>query len=59
MQDEQSAFTCAEVAKAAHISVPMVRKLIRTKKLRPIYIGRCVRIGKDELKRLLDQGVRR
>jgi excisionase family DNA binding protein len=58
MEKENLAYTCPEVAKAARISVPMVRKLLRNGRLKAVRIGRCVRIGADELKRLLAEGVR-
>jgi excisionase family DNA binding protein len=60
MENEKKklAFTCQETAEAAGISIPMVRKLIRDGRLKAIRIGRCVRIGADELKRLLAEGVR-
>jgi excisionase family DNA binding protein len=57
-QMEKLVFTCQEVAKAAGISIPLVRKLIRERRLKAVRIGRCVRVGADEFKRLLEQGVR-
>jgi excisionase family DNA binding protein len=42
--DTQLTFTCKETAAADQISVAMVRKLVRQKKLEAVRIGRCVRI---------------
>ncbi len=56
MEDAKRAFTCHEAAQAAAISVPMIRKLIRIGKLRAVRIGRCVRIPKGELDRIIDAG---
>jgi excisionase family DNA binding protein len=57
MQEETNrAFTCDKVAKAADISVAMIRKLIRNGKIRAVKIGRCVRIPESELQRILDVG---
>jgi excisionase family DNA binding protein len=49
-------YTCPEAAMAAGISIPMVRKLIRTRKLTAIRIGRCVRIPASSLQQLLQRG---
>jgi excisionase family DNA binding protein len=37
-------FTCQETASTANISLGMVRKLIREKKLEAVRIGRAVRV---------------
>jgi len=55
---EKLTYTCGEAAAAAGISVPMVRKLIRMKKLGAIRIGRCVRIPAASLQHLLQSGAR-
>jgi excisionase family DNA binding protein len=55
---EKLTYTCQEAALAAGISVPMVRKLIRKKKLAAIRIGRCVRIPASFLQQLLRSGTR-
>jgi len=51
-QGEKLAFTYQETANAAGISVPMVRKLVRERKLEAIKIGRCVRIPRDAVMKL-------
>ena len=53
---EKLTYTCQEAALAAGISLPMIRKLIRKKKLHAIKIGRCVRIPVISLQRLLREG---
>lgn len=55
---EKLIYTCREAAVAAGISLPMVRKLIRTKRLEAIKIGRCVRIPAASLQHLLQSGTR-
>jgi excisionase family DNA binding protein len=51
-KNERLAFTYQEAALAANISVPMVRKLVRTKQLEAVKIGRLVRIPRAALLRL-------
>jgi excisionase family DNA binding protein len=51
-QNEKLAFTYQETARAANISVAMVRKLVRTKQIEAVQIGRCVRIPRHALLKL-------
>jgi excisionase family DNA binding protein len=49
---ETLAFTYRDVAHAASISERMVKKLVRSGRLRVVRIGRSVRVPRSELQRL-------
>jgi excisionase family DNA binding protein len=55
-EKNKQVFTCEEAAQSAAISLAMVRKLIRTGKLRAVRIGRCVRVPASELDRIVHEG---
>lgn len=50
--DQKLTFTYEETARAANVSVSLVRKRVRKGALRVVRIGRCVRVPRSEVLRL-------
>jgi excisionase family DNA binding protein len=55
---EKQALSRREAAGLLGISEGMMIKLVRLGRVKAIHIGKCVRVSRDEIQRILKQGIR-
>jgi len=51
-------YTIAEFAKVLKISIPTVKRWIKSGKIKVLRVGRVVRIPKEEIDRLMSEGTK-